>query len=471
VAQPVSTLTLGGTDITNDCLSPDGDGTAKWGRGAAFDLGAEAPGYAVFRVRNDAKKYNPDNASSPVFASLKPGTTVRLTSVYSATTYYNFHGFLRRIVPLPAIKMAELHCQDVLFNLSRKEVNLAASFSRTISAFRAAVLTDAGESVSNRNLAVGNGAEGRYSFTAADQRPALDILNDLNAATGTIHYVKPTSSAYEYTTVDRLALQSSSSSETWSDTDFANAFASELQPYDYTDEGVINSQRVRASPRLISNAPSVVWERGWSLKVPASSSKTIWAKFDDPAFNQYLSYTSVGVTPAAVTLTPFSRSAKITVTAAAGGMAELRDLMVVGDSAPVVDLGSYLAEDATSISSYGRLRGGEISSDYLSNLDEAEALANYIVWRYSVPRGRPAVTFTDRFPTQLVREVGERITLTSSELSLSAAPMWIRKFETVIRNGHWTTTYDLEQAPAALDLVQVGGDAAHGIGSAATLGY
>lgn len=464
MASPVGTLTLGGTDITADMADPEG-GPWRWGRGAAFDLGAEAPGYAVFRVRNDGKKYNPENGASSLAGVLEVGAAVRLSATYSAVSYYPFHGNLRRIVPLPHIKMAELHCQDPLFNLSRKEVNLAASFSRNIRDFRGAVLDEAGEDPANRNLPVTNGPENWYGYTAADARDALSVLNDLNAGTGTIHYIKPTATAYQYTTIDRLSLQEGTSVETWSDTDFTKPFATELRPYDYTDEGVILSQRVRASPRQQDDLPTVVWERGLPLRVNAGVTETVWANFDDPVFSQYLSYISVGAAPSSVSITPFARSAKIVVTAGAGAV-ELRDLSVVGNAAPVIDLGSYLAGDDEL-----GFRGGEISSDYIGTLGQAQALANYIVWRYGTLRARPSVTFTNRFPTQLAREIGDRITLTSAELSLSAVDFLIRSFETRVRNGTWETTYELEQAPPPLSLVHVGGSAGNGIGSTATLGY
>jgi len=132
MAVPVTTVTLGGTDITSRVNSPKGRPVVTFGRGSAFDGGAAPPGYARITVVNNGQAFNWRNGSSPYASVLKLGKAVRITSVYSATTRYHFHGFLRRIVPLDG-GFAELHAEDALFNFSRRESSVAGSFGSSIS--------------------------------------------------------------------------------------------------------------------------------------------------------------------------------------------------------------------------------------------------------------------------------------------------------------------------------------------------
>ena len=43
MAQPVATLTLGGTDISSRIASKEGEPTLTYGRGASFDGAADPP--------------------------------------------------------------------------------------------------------------------------------------------------------------------------------------------------------------------------------------------------------------------------------------------------------------------------------------------------------------------------------------------------------------------------------------------
>jgi hypothetical protein len=464
---PVVTVTLGGTDISARCSGPGA--SLVYGRGASFDGANEAPGFAHLYVENQDRAFDPRNASSPIFAQLKIGKPVRIVAVHSAVTYYLFHGFLRSISP-DAEGFAVLRCEDALFNFSRRRADVAASATRSIAAFRAALLDDIGEISGNRNLDIQNGAEAVVVYTGADDEPVAGVLAELNHATGAVHFIKPTSTAYQYTTLDRLTLQSSASQETWSDTDMATPFAESLAGFDYSDERIINYQRVEATPRLLEDDAVRIWERDrWH--VGASLTRRRWARFDDPSFSQTLNY-EVAEGSATVNFTPFARSAKIEVIAGAGGVV-LRDLRIWGRRALEAELDAGEAEDSTSITAYGELPGSTISSEYISAEPYADALAGWYIYRYKDPRAQPGPTFVNRFPTQLVREIGQRVTLTAAEQSLSAVQCLIRSFTTRVSESgaRWETSYQLEEMPAAVDLFTIGGTAGQGVGGTGILGY
>ena len=190
-------ISLGGTDITSYVNAAEGGTTLTYTRGANFDGSSESPGSAVVTVQNFGKVFNPANSGSPLASVLKIGKEVRATAMYGAAgsvvTYPLFHGYLRRVVPGDN-NFAELHCQDALYRYGRFETSVAY-VSRSINAFRAAILTDVGEATTG--LATGSGPEAAVALSGADQRDALSLLSELNQATGSVHYIKPTSTTYD----------------------------------------------------------------------------------------------------------------------------------------------------------------------------------------------------------------------------------------------------------------------------------
>lgn len=466
MAAPTATITLGGTDISSRVGSPGSGPTVVYGRGASFDGAAEPPGYCTVVVKNNDRAFNPRNGSSPLVSLLKIGQPLRLTAVYSATTYYLFHGFLRRIVPLDD-GFAELHCQDALFNFSRREASVAASVTRSISGFRGAILDAIGEAGGSRNLS-NIGPEQSVTYTGADGQNAAGLLAELNRATGTIHFIKPTSTGYQYTTLDRTALQGGASLETFSDTDLANPFAVQLGQYDYTDERVVNQQRVTATPRALEDTATTVWTKD-SMWLSASQSKTRWAEFEEPTFEQAVSYTVVSGS-GTVTLTPFARSAKLDVVAGAGGFV-IKDIVITGRRALLSDFGAVVRDDSSSQTQFGLLRGSEIESDYIFSEPAAEGLGDWYLYRYATPRAASGPVFENRFPSQLARDIGDRITYTASEHSLSGVEMLVQGFKTSINLSAdiWQTEYQLEEMPAAVTLFTVGGSAGQGVGGTGVL--
>lgn len=460
MATPVITVTLGGTDISDDSIS------ARWGRGANFDGTSESPGFATIEVKNDDRRFSPYNASSPIASVLKIGKLLRVTCVMSSVTYYMFEGYLRRVVEDD--KTASLFAEDALWRYSRLTASVAASSGRTLTDFRTAILDDIG-ATATRTLGTGT-AEQMTPVTGADQQNARALLTGINAAAGSIHFIQAISGGHRYKVITRLEMQTNASVETISDTDFAEPFPESLRGSAYTDEGVINRMHVQAKPRLLDNLSSVVWESSEApFSMAASATRTLWANFSDPTFSPSLSYASTG-TPT-VTPTFFSSSAKLVIAGGATG-AQFSSLTIRGTAAPVRDLQSHVVEDATSQTDYGVLNDS-MSSELISSASQAEGLASWYIYRYKQPKARPSMTAVNRWTTQLNREVGDRITLTAGRIGVTAQPFWIRSFVTTVKvaGAIWVTDYNLEAAPATLTLFTVGGTAAQGLGGANILGY
>lgn len=473
---PVTTVTLGGLNISAEVGAPLGGTSISWGRGANFDGSSETAGTAVVVVRNDGKKFNPDNGSSPYASALRINQPLRISSVYGSTTRYHFHGFVTRIVPRDD-KFAEIHASDPLWRFSRQEVSVPASVKRQLQGFRVAVLEQMGLTTGEWALAADNGPESMIPYTGADQVTGLGVLEELNSATGSFHFIRPTATSFQYVARDRLYLQTNASVETYDPTDYTKPFPV-IANADETAETIINEQRVQATPRLMDDAPSTLWELRGSIGVAAGTTRTIWARWSDPAFEVTMPaadrvWETAGTAPT-FTFTPFARSAKIEITAGTETTG-VKALKVIGTNAPAADIASIADSSASSISTYGLFRGGEVASDYLSSRANARGLASWYVRRYRIPRAKPTMQVVNRFPSQLDRDIGERVTLVYPDYNWGGAgkQFLIRGFRTSVSGSGsvWTTDYDLEHAPDLENLFTIGGTADQGVGGTAILGY
>lgn len=70
-------------------------------RGKDDQLGHAQAGVLELRLRNDDKKYSPENASSPLHDYLLPYRPIRLYATWQTTTYFMFVGYISRIRPHP----------------------------------------------------------------------------------------------------------------------------------------------------------------------------------------------------------------------------------------------------------------------------------------------------------------------------------------------------------------------------------
>jgi hypothetical protein len=451
---------------------------ATWSRGASFDGSAEAPGTCSVTLLNADGRFSPDSTTSPLAGLLVLGRAVWVRSTYGGTTYAHFYGTIRRIVPMPETRKVELVCEDPLYRFKRQEVSIPLSLTSSIRDFRALVLAYLGEDPLRQNLAYG--VESDIVYTEADQRSALDVLADLNAATGTVHYIRPNASStylYQYTTVDRAAVQGQGIDETFSDD------LNGMSNYDLTDEALVNSQRVFPTARRIADVPETVWEGNVPFTIDAST--TVWAgsnrefvrttrgsatediTFDDPTFDQELTISGTGISSS--TFTPFSRSAKIDITTVSG--ATVDTLFITGRPARRLSEQSVLIEDLSVVSE--RYAGSDISSDFIASPAMAEGLAKWWVYRYKAGASRPDIQTVNRFPSQLQRDISDRLSITFALLGIAAKQFLIRSFTTTVelQSKLWTTDYQLESTGTALNLFTIDGTAAQGLGGTGVLGF
>jgi hypothetical protein len=464
---------------------------ATWSRGFSPVSGGADIGSCTLTVRNDDQRFDPGNAGGAYGTNVKLGREVWVRSTYGGAPYAHFHGTVAGIALRPNERLAELVCVDMFDELERSETSVAASVSRAVSTFRGLVLDDVGVPSLHRDISTAD-PETMIPLTEADQASALGVLEAMNEATGTVHFIRPHVSASvlsEYVSIARPELATGPSVQAL---DGANVM---VEQTDYSVDDIVNVMKVIPVGRGL--APSAtLWERAnLPLTVNPGETRTLWARWDDPAFSQAVVYSATG--SPTVTLTAFSRSAKITIVAG-GSAAVVTALSVTGQAYEALDqeaaeyripssVTEYMVRSpkrsrispraapkpaASTIGLYGR-REAELASDYINGTAHAQGLASWWVYRYNEPPIRPTVTVKADDPaTQVSRELADRILLTGVRLSLSAVSLIITGLTTdVAPGGAWVTTYATETAPTANVWFTLGGTADEGIGGSGILAY
>lgn len=438
---------------------------ATWTRGANYDGTAESPGTCSIRVQNINGVYSPDNGSGSLTGLLTTGRPVMVRAVNAGLVYGCFAGTMRRLVLDGVGRMGTIMGEDRLYDLSRHETSITYSSTTSIASFRGAILDDVGWTSSQRDLATGS-PEGHVPVTGADQQAALDLLVELNAATGTVHYVRPHPSpsvGWVYTTLDRTEFQTAASVETWDDN--TSPGITGLDGWDVTDEAVINSQRVNVTARMAVASDTVWTHDSLPFTVPASTTVTLWADLGDPTTNQVL--VSTATNAPTITLTAFSRSAKIVITT--GGTAStVSALYITGQAAPVASEGSEQSTTGAADKA-----GPDVSSEYIEKRATAKGLADYVIQRYGSEKPRPTLGRTNAGASQVTRDIGDVVTVNYGRLSVSGKRLQIRALTTTVQTSAlvWLTDYQQEVAMADTELFTVGGSASEGVGGTGILAY
>lgn len=448
----------------SDNITPDVMSVA-WSRGASSDhVSAAGPGNATIIVQNSDGKYNPDNSASSLYGKLVPGRPVwcgaiRTTGALSGsgTVRGFFAGHVTEIVPTPVPggnPWAEILCEDPLGNYRRATASVAPSQTRSQGDFRGAILDAIDESSARRSLETEGGM---LPFSAADTRGALALLEDLNRATGSRHFVAPADSKegwYAYYAVNRLHKLTAAADEAINADD-----VTALSGYRVTNDTIVNEQRATVSPIDFSPVNQTVWTYGQTpLTVTSARNVTIWAEFADYVFSAAVVVSSSGGT-LTTTLTSFGTSAKL-VLHVSGAPVTIGSLRITGQALLRGDDETVLGEDAASRDHrrYGPRAGSDITSDWIGQTGAAQGLVDFLVWKFREPLKRPTVTIAGKsgttLDTLLDRDLFDVVTLTVDRLNVVS-----RRFEIIGLRGridpglYWEISYELQETPnqAALD--------------------
>ena len=408
-------------------------------RGSNWEGRDEASALITVTLKNSDQRFDPDNGASPLTGLVKVGRTVWIRAEYAGLTYGLAHGIIRRIVLLPLERAAQFTFEDQFGELARDEANRPAHQGLSIQAARALVLSDASVPSASQSLS-GDGPEADIPITGWSDQTAASVLSDLNEATGSVHWVAAgaqTSAPYVYTTKARTQLAGGSSAETFSGTETGVM----VDGYDFTDEALTNKQRVLPFTPTIEPEARVWTANHLPFNLAAGETREVWASLTDPVLGATAisTYTGAG----SITFTPYYQSGLFTCT----GPVNVTDLGITGKALVDDARASVVEKDQTSINTYGE-RVAELSTDFVTSDPIAHGLAAWYVYRFKDGPPRPVLKVANRFPSQCQREIGDRITLTATRLSISGKEFHIRGLTHSITPMLWETAYSLEQAPA-----------------------
>ena len=459
-------------DISADAFGQGGGSALSYGRGASFDGSSQAAGFANLRVVNTDGKYSPENTGGVLYGYLEAGKRVLIRATYEGVPYAVFCGSIGRIIPQPMQFAAEIQCRDPIHDFGRKSLHVAESADAYHDA-----RTSALEASDIKNYAAESGPiESLAAYIGTDETGLLSYLDALNAATGSLYFIRPSIYAHigwEAVFRDRTTHSDpTSTSETWND-DIAD-----LSGYDVTDEALVNRQRVGYAPYDPGSHRPIV--QAWvpedhsivddpdgafyftepifsgtlpmealPITIPTNEKRVFLFSFNAPVttMDAIISYSSGTST---TTLDKSSTRAILTLEAGSSA-AVVNAIAIRGYPLFELPLNDADRDDEESIWLRGEHQGNPVESRYIQHPHHADGLADWRIWRYKVPRARPTALITNDFVRQLGREVSDRITLNFARLSISGKVFAMHSFSTTVSEGgrEWNTTYMLEALPAA----------------------
>jgi hypothetical protein len=434
-------------DVTTRCLS------LTWNRGGSYDhQGQDGPGGATITLNNYDGRFDPDNVAGPLYGKLVPGIPVWVGVVQdtwflsgAGTVKGIFGGYVKTWSPTvdhEGRRVVEVICEDALGRYRRVPVSVAPSLSRSHGALRAAILDAAGEASARRSL---EAEAGMLPISAVDAADALSVLEELNQATASRHFIAPADTKeawYTYTVVNKLHALDSAASETINADD-----VTDVSGWTVTDENLIEQQRAQVTPIRLSQNNVVVWTYdGVPLTITTRGSRTIWATFSDYVFDATI---SSGVTEGSITtlITNFGKTAKIVIfaqsaTATIGLLQVLGRIVVRGDAEQVI-AGSTNA---------GARAGSLITSDYVGQPGAGQGLVDFIVWKFGTRLKRPSFTMagdTSTTKTTLAtRDLYDVVNLVVDKLSVTSRRLEIIGLDGTLVPGHFSSvTYRTQETP------------------------
>jgi hypothetical protein len=452
--------------------------------------GGSHPATCVITVKNSTGKWNPDNTASVLYgkpvlgAPLWIGVNADGTVVGSGQTVHGvFAGYVREVVPMPepgvadGTPTAQIICDDPLVEYGKRKARVTMSTTRTVKSFRQAILSAIGETAARQNLAnesdtlpiTGNvGARtatvlGRTNTTGTLARPrnapenALVLLEELNQATGTRHYIQPADSKeafYYYTTVLRSHKVGSVADASWNADDLG------VSDYKSSTETIINTQQAEVAAGAVDVTPVTVWTLPDPVAMDAGSYKEIIATFGDYVFDGASQSSVTG--SVTVSVTYYGEGAIIRLDASGAG--SLNSLFITGRRVNRKDAVTVERTDSASKATYRERSGESISTDYLQSTGSAEGIVNFRLWKFAQPLKRPTVTLVNELSTTLARELYDVVTLTADALDVAS-----KRFEITGRELHvpvaasatvlsYNWTYNIQQTPnaSAMSLFTIG---------------
>lgn len=438
-----------------------------WNRGGSYDhVTSDGPGGATIILRNSDGRFDPDNSSSPYFGKMVPSIPVWIGAIEetgrlsgTGTVRGVFAGRVREWAPVvrsDGTRECEVICEDALGDYDRIPVSVSPSLTRSQGDLREAVLLAAGEASARLSL---ESEPGMLPISSVDSQDAKSVLDDLNAATASRHFIAPADTKedwYSYTLVNKYHKLDAAVDETINGDD-----VEDISGWRVTNQNIVEVQRAQVEPITISSNNDPVWTYdGVPKTVSNNQHQVIWAAFDDFVFDASLSInTSTG--SVASTLTNFGKTAKIELWTSTVGGAIVSKLQILGRRVVRGDTEQVTSGD----DSPGARSGSLISNDFLGSPSLAQGICDFLIWKFSTPLKRPSLSITGKSTTTLAtifeRDIYDVVELVVDRLSVTSRRLEIIGIKGSCVPGRiWSVNYELQETPnqSAVHYFTVGTD-------------
>lgn len=462
---------LAGTSISDNIAARVKSFT--WNRGGSHDhIGSDGPGSCTILLNNFDGRFDPDNTASPVYGKMVPGLPVWIGAIKTSgalsgtgTVRGVFGGYVREFNPTVrgGERVCEVICEDAFGRWTRTPVTVAPSLTRSHGDLRTAILDAIGLGAANRSL---EAESGHMPISAVDSESALAVLEELNQATGSRHFIAPADTKegwFTYTVVNREHKLAAAADETINADD-----VTDVSGWRVTNDNLVEQQRASVSPVTITSNNDPVWVYdGVPFSLSYRRAKTIWAEFDDYVFDASLDY-NVSSGSVATTFTNFGKTAKIEIWTTTFPEPSITLLRILGRAVVRGDTEQVIAGSTDA----GVRAGSMISSDYIGTPAMAQGVCDFIIYKFGQPLKRPSLTIVGKSTTTLAtifeRDIYDVVNLVVDKLSVTS-----RRLELIGLSGScttgvgagknvWSTTYELQETPnsAAVSYFKVGTDTA-----------
>lgn len=401
--------------------------------------GSANPGSCTLILRNTDDRFNPYNAGGDLYGKLTDGVPVWIGvtddgKVSGSTANGLFGGRITDITVIPSPgasepSTVEIVCEDALGWYQRMDCRVYPAEGRAQDAFREQCLTLSAYDLQYPTEIL----HGETRYDLAHEIATMPIshadgslggvLDALNSATGTRHFIKPADTYtdwYKYTTRNRQHGLTGTATATL---DAGSDHVTGSDGWRLSGDTVTNRQRASVAAISFTPATYQVWQQD-PLPLTIRGDDGLWTRvvtFDDIVLDANTDTVTTGDTFNAA-ITPYGPSARLQLAVDPGDETVFTDLSIEGRLIRRAPEESYTANNFTSadVNARGFREGPEISGEYVGAMASAVGIAEHIVWRYGSPQLRPSLTVENWMPEMFQLDLYDTIAFTSSHLAMSA---------------------------------------------------
>lgn len=460
-------------DITSRVLDGRAPVTIHYGRDQARALSPTKVGEAAYEVNNRSRDYSPDNSSSPLTGQVLPGRRTMITGQVSGATYTLYRGVWDDLDYRLGLDQRTVGISSVDGLGQLRGVNVSTPLYRGLRTGEAIglVLDAAGWSATLRDLDTGASVLPFWWLDGVDAFAALMDLADSEGppaliTVDTAGRVVFRDRHHRYTRAASLTSQS-----TWRSYGSIEPTYSAPAGYNYGFKDVVNVVEFQVPQRYLGE-PAAVWSADGLVSVASGETVNLIVRGSSAFANPVAPVAGVDYTLASGTVTivmqQLSAESVLLAITAVSGPATIEGLQLRAQPVVTANTMTVTAEDATSISTYGRWSLPADRSPKWASLADAKSISSIILGQRADRLPTMTVTMTGgnntRLTQQLNRNLSDRVRIDDQHTGLNADCFVEQITHTITQGGReHRTTFGLEKAATQITGAFILGSATSGV--------